>query len=335
MLPITQDNIQAFRQTNRLICKECIKRGFEIRVPYSGSAHIYIKAETKWIHLYTSAPPDTSYAAAKVADNKYATHFLLKEANLPVLPTVIVRKKDDIAGLYDKLQEGVGRVVIKPVNGSHGDGITVGAEGIVELKKAVEHARGDSHTRAVLVQKIYENPIDIRILCIGYKFIAAVHRIPARVLGDGVHTVKELIELENQQPDRGVRYIARLGVIDIERAIKFLGNTIHDIPAKGQWLSVMAMANYGAGGETVNITDSIPVWLKEMAETAAKTVDLSLCGVDFLMTDLPTLNSYEQTLKPVITEINKSPSLFIHERPTNNEGDPVVASFIDYVLSLP
>jgi len=203
----------------------------------------------------------------------------------------------------------------------------------IALTKAYE---ASSSADKALLQPVYTNPVDLRILCIDYTFVAAVRRIPARVVGDGTHTIQQLITIENSQHYRGERYIARLATIDVNEARAHLSDDTFTnyIPQLGEEISVLGKANYGSGGETENITELLPAWLIEIAEQAAKAANLPLCGIDIFVASPPHPVSTIEELNPIVNEVNKCPSLYIHQHPTNNEGTPVTEVFIEYLLSL-
>src|SRR5690606_4694218 len=91
--------------------------------------------------------------------------------------------------------------------------------------------------------------LDIRIATINYEFIGAIHRIPARITGDGVHSIAQLIEIENESGRRGEPYRAPLAYINLDAAKTYLGDGISVIPGIGEDVFVLGVANYGAGGE--------------------------------------------------------------------------------------
>jgi cyanophycin synthetase len=336
MINVTQENLTSFRQTNRLICAEALSRNLRVTVPVMGSALITIHRDNAApIAMYSSAPPGTTFAAALQSDNKYATFQALSDASLPVLPTLLIRK-DKEGGLLDEALSWPTGIVTKPLDGAHGDGITVDISEKAALIAALEKAYEASISgRVALLQQMYIGAVDLRFLCIDFKFVAAVRRIPARVFGNGTNTIKELIEKSNSDADRGERYVARLATIDINEALEYVANVdqIDRVPHDGEEVLVLGKANYGSGGETENITNQIPDWLITMAEHVAKVSRLPLCGVDILVSGMPQLDSSEESLTPMVNEVNKCPSLYIHEHPTNNEGSEVTKLFIDYLLS--
>ena len=321
-------------QTTRLLQNEFKLRGWSAVMPYIGSPHCFVdRGDGQELHIFTALPPTTSYAAAHLANDKYATHQLLERANITQLETVLV---DEDLSLASELMSKWGKVVVKPVDGSHGKGITVNVADENALQLAVEYAlQFTSTNKKAIVQRqfTHDSIHDIRILCIDYKYTAALMRVPARVFGDGILTIRELIDKENASPNRGEPYRAPLATIDIDRAVQFLGEKIHTIPGIDEEVGVLGVANYGAGGELIDLTDDMPEWLIDQAIRAAKVSGLVVAGIDFMSATIPTIQQ-PMSDDTVIVEINKCPSLAIHDQPTFGKPRGAVKTYVDYLATI-
>ena len=328
---------QQLSQTIRMMKAHFIERGWEVEIPYIGSSHCFItRDDGKKFHIFSSTPPTTSFAAAYLANDKYGTYLALLGSGLPQPETHLLYNSDDISEIQ-LFMDRVKKVVIKPVDGGHGKGITVNVATTEQLKRAIAIAQVEENSiAAVLVQAQYQHDaiLDIRILCIDNTFTAATWRVPARVYGDGKSTVSELIGLENAKDNRGRPYYAPLSLINIEQAREFLGKQMNDVPELNAEVPVLGIANYGAGGETIDITDELPDWLKEMAEKAARACNMPVIGVDFMLAHMPTPTAKIETLDPVIIEVNKCPSFVIHDEPTSGTPRNVVGTYIDYLATI-
>jgi cyanophycin synthetase len=325
-------------QSTKAIKEEAIKRNWHVDVFRTNSSHrIITRDDGKRMHIFGSVPPDTSYAAAKASNDKLLTYELLEDVNIPLLDLVTV--SDD-----NELQEAIefmvkkGKVVVKPVDGSHGHGITVDITDEPSLRRAISVAReATKQSKFVIVQEQYDHEMicDLRMLCINYKFIGAIWRVQARVFGDGQSTIEQLIHAENATERRGVAYHKELATINLDQARLYLGDRMNEVPAKEQEVSVMGVANYGAGGETVDITDDIPAWLIKDAERTARACELIVAGVDFMLAQVPTVKSTYEELLPAITEVNKAPLLTMHDTPTRGKGNRgATKAFMDHLASL-
>lgn len=324
-------------QSLYLLRNEALSRGWSVYVPYIGSSILeFVKPEGARIRTLSTTPPTSSYAAGYLVNDKFATHSILTDVGLPVLPTVLIDITKQPLN-YEEILVSLGSrsVVVKPIDGGHGKGITIGIQTAENLQIAIDVALQETRSiNKVIVQTMYENPKDLRLLCINHIFVAALLRIPARVIGDGVHDIATLIELENKNQDRGEAYKARLTYIDVKKARQHLGEAIYSIPKYDEVVEVIGVANFGQGGETQDCTDDIPAWLVQYAENASKASELFVCGVDFLVSATPSKDAAEETLRPMITEVNKCPSFYVHERPTHGDSRPVSKHFIDYIDTL-
>lgn len=321
-----------------LLQQEFIKRKWKATIPYEQSPHCYIdRGDGKILHIFSATPPTTSFAAAHLANDKFATHQLLGSVNIPQFDTILVDGTNPNTEQIRNMLEKHGTLVVKPKDGGHGKGITLDCttveEVIQNIPLAVQHNKSGVQ---VLVQEQYKPKkiYEVRILCIGYKYVAALLRKPARVFGDGTSTIRELVIVENRNPQRGVAYRSRLATIDITKVEKYLADKINQVPNDGEEVEVLGIANYGAGGEIVDITDVIPLWLREQAEEASRLCDLPVAGVDFMTAASPGLSASKADLQAVLIEINKCPSLDIHDHPTQGSSRGVIAKYADYLASL-
>lgn len=325
-------------QTVLLMKEEAMRRGWKLYVLYVGSPHCYIdRGDGNKIHVFSSTPPTTSYAAAHLANNKFAAYNALREAGIPQQETYLVNSATPFENSIEYMRR-LGRVVVKPVDGGHGKGITVNVTTEQDMGAALETAMQEVKlsSKDVLIQKQYESEViyDIRVLCIGYKYVAAIWRVPARVIADGIHTVRELIEIENTSEERGKPYHAKLATIDMKVAEQYLKSKIDTVPVAGQEVFVLGIANYGAGGETIDITDALPGWLIALAERSSVACELPVAGVDFMIAATPRSDSSAEELQAVVIEINKCPSLSIHDSPTSGTPRPAAAVYMDYLASI-
>ena len=334
MLDLLKIDDNVLSQTMRLLKAEFVARGWNAEIPYAGSQHVFIdRGDDKTIHIFNSAPPTTSFAAGLLANDKYGVYELMRKNGVLQPDTIMVSagKKDSLEKAKNFLTEH-SKVVVKPLDGGHGNGVAVGINTEEKLKnsifRAAQYNRGNSSR--VIIQKMLDGDLlDIRIMCINYEFAGAINRVPAGVIGDGEHTIAELIEIENNTI-RGKAYHAKLARINLDEVSRYLGDEIEKIPASGVEARVLGVANYGRGGKLIDVTDDIPEWMRHEAELAAKSCGLAVCGVDYL-TDKIGKDSMRDSMTAYLIEVNKSPILSIHDMPTVGKNRNVVRKFVDYL----
>ncbi len=211
-------------------------------------------------------------------------------------------------------------VVIKPVAGHKGQGVTTGIKSIPEAKKAFNNIvvaaqeAGVAFEGALVQQQIYG--FDHRILTIGGKFVACLKREPAFVMGDGVSTIKQLIDADNELEIRADTARSPLCKIrlddDMLDFMKLQGLTPDTVPEKDQKVVLRRVANISAGGVSFNVTDDMHPENIQMAENIAKFLNVTALGIDVLAADIS--KPWREGNFGII-EINAGPGVFMHLAP--------------------
>lgn len=320
--------------TSRLIVERTLARGWKIAGFKTNPAIflVYVPGRDKPVKIFSASPPQMPYPASKIAKDKFITNQLLGQENLPVPHELLLDidepLSDEVLSTFLTQNQ---RVVVKPLDASHGKGITVDITSVEQLTRAIDEAKRHTEKSIILVQQQIEG-IDIRIVCIDYQFVDAISRIPASVVGDGQHTIKELIEITNASDERGENYKARLNVIPLDRATEYLGTErMVTVPAVREEVQVIGVSNVGMGGVRHNIKHDIPEFLKDYAIQAAKALELPVCGVDFMVRRLPKVTDTAEDLSPSIIEANECPMLTMYDDLTSDEQSAVIDRYLDYI----
>jgi cyanophycin synthetase len=162
---------------------------------------------------------------------------------------------------------------------------------------------------------------DHRLLVVGGELIAATRRTPGQVIGDGVKTIAQLVEIVNQDPRRGIgheKVMTRINLdAEADAVLAKQGLTTDSVPASGQAVPLRGTANLSTGGTATDVTDIIHPDNREMAVRAVTAIGLDVGGVDFLCPDIA--ESYK-TVGGGICEINAAPGFRMHVAPS--EGTP-------------
>ncbi|PHV12262.1 cyanophycin synthetase [Chitinimonas sp. BJB300] len=260
----------------------------------------------------------TGAIAEAIAQDKELTKTLLHAAGVPVPLGRPVRDAEDAWAAA--MEIGL-PVVVKPQDGNQGKGVTVNIVTRDHLEIAYRSAR---EFRDDIMVERYLPGHDFRLLVVGDKLIAAARRDPPQVIGDGVHTVRQLVDQVNTDPRRGEGHATSLTKIrfdDIAMArLAVQGLTADAVPVKGQRVVLRNNANLSTGGSATDVTDNVHPEVAARAVAAAKMVGLDICGVDMVC---------DSVLQPLeeqgggIVEVNAAPGLRMHLSPSYGKGRAV------------
>ncbi|MBA3695442.1 MAG: cyanophycin synthetase [Methylotenera sp.] len=276
-----------------------------------------------------AAETDRSGAIAQsIAQDKELTKRLLDAAGVPV---PIGRPANNVDDAWKAMQEIDAPVVVKPQDGNQGKGVTVNVVTREHLK--IAYAAAAEISDEVLIER-YIPGHDFRLLVVGNKMVAAARRDPPLVIGDGVHTVKELVDIVNSDPRRGEGHATSLTKIrfdDIAIArLAVQGYTQDSVPVKGARVVLRNNANLSTGGTATDVTDDVHPHLAASAVSAAQMIGLDICGVDMVCENvhLPM-----EELGGGVVEVNAAPGLRMHLQPSFGKGravgEAIIANIFD------
>ncbi len=258
----------------------------------------------------------TSAVAESIGQDKDLTKRLLHAAGVPVplgKPVDTVDEAWEVA-----LKVGL-PVVVKPQDGNQGKGVTVNITDRAQLEDAYRNA---AEYGTVMVERFLPGH-DFRLLVVGDQLVAAARREPPQVLGDGQHTVRQLIEQVNLDPRRGEGHATSLTKIRLDdiavARLAMQDLTPESVPAKGQRVILRNNANLSTGGTATDVTDDVH-------PAAAQMVGLHICGVDMVA---------ETVLRPLeeqgggFVEVNAAPGLRMHLAPSYGKPRNVGQAMVD------
>jgi cyanophycin synthetase len=251
----------------------------------------------------------------EIASDKEETNRILEALGLPVPKQRLVYREEEAAIQAERIGYPV---VVKPLNANHGRGVSLDLTDAEHVRTAFGQAR--KHSRGVLVERFLSG-LDHRMLVVNGDLIAVSKRVPGHVLGDGTHTVEELVEIVNQDPRRGVGHEKVLTRLEFDyqadRLLENLGYTRSTVPPDGEVVFLRSTANLSTGGTAVDVTDIVHPDNAAMAIRAVTAIGLDVGGVDFLTEDIS--RSYKE-IGGGICEINAAPGFRMHVAPS--EGTP-------------
>lgn len=326
--------MRVLREANRLgpstgsIVEEAESRGIPwIRLNKYSLCQLGYGANQKRIQATVTS--ETSSIGVELACDKEDTKYLLQQAEVPV-------PRGEIIGRESSLEETCRYVgfpcVIKPIDGNHGRGITVDINSLEEAVVAFREAKEVSSR--VIVEKMIKGA-DYRLLVINNILVAAAKRTPAHVVGNGKNSVEELIIEVNKDPRRGYGHENVLTQISIntltETIIKDAGYTLKSILPDGERLVLKDTANLSTGGTAEDVTEIVHPANVSMAERISKIIDLDICGIDIMTTDI------SQPLSETggaILEVNAGPGFRMHLAPTIGLPRNVAAPVVDKLFPM-
>ena len=303
-----------------------IARGIPYRRLTSGSL-VQFGWGSKQRRIWAAEVDSTSAVSESIAQDKDLCKNLLRAAGVPVPLGRPVESPDDA---WEAAQEIGLPVVCKPQDGNQGKGVTVNITTREQLDLAYKAAE-------VIGQPMVEKFLpgsDYRLLVVGDKLIAAARRDPPLVIGDGTHTVKQLVDHVNVDPRRGDGHATsltkiRFDDIAVER-LSQQGLTPQSVPEKGQRVILRNNANLSTGGTATDVTDDVHPDVAARAVAAARMIGLDICGVDVVC---------ENVIRPMeeqsggVVEVNAAPGLRMHLSPSFGKGRAVGEAIINHLYA--
>ena len=270
---------------------------------------------------------ETKHIAVSIASDKEETRRILHEMGLPVPRQELVYSAREAARAARKIGYPV---VVKPLDANHGRGVSIGMDSDETVEAAFAQAR--EHSRGVLVESFISG-FDHRMLVVDGHLVAASKRVPGHVVGDGVHTVAELVELVNQDPRRGIGHEKVLTRLEFdhqaERLLATAGLTEQSVLPAGEVFYLRSTGNLSTGGTALDVTDVVHPDNREMAVRAAGAIGLDVAGVDFLTDDI---SKSWMEIGGGICEVNAAPGFRMHVSPSEGKPRDVAGPVLDMLF---
>ena len=277
--------------------------------------------------IQATSTSDTSQIAVRVAGDKQLARQLLAEAGVPVPQGEVVTSIDDALRVARRLG---GPVVVKPEDARQGEGVTVGCTTSAEIEQAYAFAR--KHGRRIIVERSVAGD-DYRVLVAGGKVAAASRRRPAHVVGDGEHTIRELVDIENRNPARRIEPTAghtniltplRLDT-HAEDLLRKQGYAPDAVAPAGTTVWLRGNADLSTGGTFDDVTELLPDVTRRLCVRAAAKIGLDVAGVDIVCRDI---SRPLEGQGGAVIEVNAAPAIDMHPYPGSGQargaGDAIV-----------
>ena len=277
--------------------------------------------------IQATVTSETRHIAVDIASDKELTNRILGDIGLPV------PKQDQVYDAEEAVEaaERLGYpVVVKPLDANHGRGVSIGLVNADQVRTAFPVAQ--EHSDCVLVETFIQG-FDHRMLVVNGELVAVAKRVPGHVVGDGVHTVAELIERVNADPRRGIGHEKELTRIAVDeqatRLMAKVGKDVGSVLPPGEVLYLRSTANLSTGGTAIDQTDVCHPDNREMAIRAAASIGLDVCGVDFLTPDIA--RSWKE-VGGGICEVNAAPGFRMHVSPSEGKPRDVAGKVLDMLF---
>lgn len=314
--------------TSKLLISEAIKRGWKARLLDSKhTAFIEIVGPDGKPHLLYSCVTDaTSAVGLAINRNKLATYMVAEGMGIPTAEYVMYdRDNTEATSLFCRAEFAAGHeLVVKPIDRDHASGVSVGLRGAEEVAQAINFA--GQYSDKIIIQRRYHGK-DFRVTVVDGRFVAAAWRKQPTVVGDGHSTIAQLVAHENTRRTTDKHDTTKalvIGVADVER---YLGKgRLHSVPAKGEEVTVIGTANFGKGGETIDVTDVVHDSYIRAVERLADYLQLGVCGADFLAADF---TKPMERGSCILLEINCAIGLRTHHSPTRGKPRNVAGAILD------
>ena len=319
-----------------LLAHEAESRGIKVSKPFTKGIFakrslIILKYKKHAEVIVGQRTSHISVNAYWIQKDKYVTKYFLHQAGIKTAPGEAF-KISDRPSIFRFIKHIGFPVVIKQLGGTHGDLVFVGISSKAAVEKTLKSIAA-KRKDLVLVEKEFQGQ-EYRLMATKDKFLAATHRIPANVIGDGVSNIKKLIKEKNSDPRRGEGHRKSLIKIEVDAAVKdyLQGQKLssQSIPAKGRQVFLRPNSNLSTGGDSIDVTDEIHPAVKKIAVKAIRAIPgLAYGGIDYMTKDVtqkPNTRNY------IIIEINDSPMISMHHIPYQGKSRDVAKEIIDLLF---
>ena len=270
-----------------------------------------------------------NYVVPLAMANKTVTKKILADAGFPVPSGDEFTSLEEGLAYYPLIKDK--QIVVKPKSTNFGLGISIFQEpaSLDNYQKALEIAFAED--TSVLVEEFIPGT-EYRFFILDGRCEAVLLRVAANVIGDGKHTIRELVAQKNANPLRGRDHRSPLEIIelgDIEQLmLAQQGYTPDDILPEGKKVNLRRNSNISTGGDSIDVTETMDSSYQELAAAMATSMGAWACGVDLIIPDKTQPASKE---KPHCTciELNFNPSMYMHTYCAEGPGQAITPKILD------
>ena len=329
--PYLLSGFEDMELSTQILLADAIQQGFHIDILDRDDQLIALtyRDHTEYIKNANITSKDTM-VSYYLMENKVVTKDLLQAAGFTV-------PKSQTFTSLEAAQAAAGRfegqkVVVKPKSTNMGLGISIFKEGAKQegLKEAFDIAFAYDDT--VLVEAFVEGT-EYRFFVLDGDCLAVLLRVPAFVKGDGQHSIRQLVDLKNQDPQRGENHRTPLEKISLDRAaalvLESYGYDFESVPAPGEIVQLRENSNISTGGESIDVTDDMDPSYLELASQMAQALDVKVTGLDLMIEDR---QQAVQVDNYALIEANFNPMMMMHIYPAQGKGRRISKDLLAYLF---
>ncbi|QQK78490.1 ATP-grasp domain-containing protein [Salicibibacter cibi] len=275
-------------------------------------------------HLFRGSKGDKiTDEAFHICDDKALTYEWLSKAGVPVPMGKKFTEKAQEDEIIEYAKTTGFPLVLKPTNGSGGNGVIVNIQSVKTLREALFYVREELKFKEIIIEQFITGD-EVRIFVLGDKLFSAVNRIPANVVGDGKHSIRTLIDRKNTERKNVPHLYDRPIKLDrqLYTTLRGSGVTLDTIPKQGRRVFLKKTSNVSSGGDPIDVTDRLTPELRNIAVQACQAVPgLAHCGLD-MMVDW-------QNNKGFVIELNTRPGIGSFLFPMEGKAEDIPKVMID------
>lgn len=255
-----------------------------------------------------------TYIAPLLMANKTVTKMVLARAGFRVPDGETFGSLEEAKKAYPRFAQKA--FVIKPKSTNFGLGITIfkGETSITDFNTGLSLAFAEDDE--VIIEEFLPGT-EYRFFVIDHQVKAVLLRTPANVIGDGEHSIEELVAEKNANPLRGMNHRSPLEKIQLgeleQLMLKEQALRIDSIPEKGHQVFLRENSNVSTGGDSIDVTDEVDESYKQLAIDAVEVLGASISGIDLIIPDIA--KPYESHKDYGIIEANFNPMMHMHIYP--------------------
>lgn len=332
----SQKNRQQFSVSTQLIIKAAKQMGVKVTPLSIADNLIELTYKGKRVLAKGTVPAVNNMVSARISVSKFLTKIVLRRAKLSVPEAHLVQNLEEALSVLHRHKFPL---VVKPVGGAHGYGVSVGVKNRADLSKAVSRALKINEVRhydpGVIVEDFVSGK-DYRFFVIDGRVWSVLNRVPAGVEGDGRTSVAGLIKKFNAMPQvaKAGEFTKPLIAISVDEIVRENLQeqkvSLKTVPKKGVWVYLRKTANVSLGGTSHDATDLASPALKRYAIRAAEALGLRIAGVDMAIRDISAVTPEKAGAK--IIEINDSPGIDMHHYPYRGKSRPIAYGIVKAIF---